>query len=164
MLEIEIQHGDITKVKADAIVYPSNSFAWMGGTSARTIKSEGGKIIEDSARAKAPLEVGKPIATTSGDLPYKAVIHAPTMEMPIGKALEYNVALSVRGALNFADDAEYKTIAMPGMGTGIGSFPKEEAAEIMIEEIKKFNPINLEKVILIDIDEKMVEAWKKELK
>ncbi len=163
MLDIQIQKGDITKVKADAIVNPANAMGWMGGGSAGAIKKIGGPEIEEEVLAKAPLEVGKAVATTAGKLPYKAVIHAPTMESPAEKAMDYNVEMAVRGALLLADDQGFKTIAMPGMGTGIGDFPKDKAAKIMITEIKKLNPINLEKVILIDIDGELVDAWKKEL-
>lgn len=163
MIDIQVQHGDITKVQADAIVIPSNSFGWMGGTSAGSIKNAGGRIIEDQAINKEPLEVGKAIITTAGKLPFKGVIHVPTMDSPAEKAMAYNVEMAVRGALLLADDKGFKNIAMPGMGTGIGDFPKDKAAKIMIAEIKKLNPINLEKVILVDLDEKLVEAWEKEM-
>lgn len=161
MIEIQIQQGDITKVTADAIVNPSNSFGWMGGGSAGAIKRDGGDLIEVQAVDKAPLEVGKAVLTTAGKLPFKGVIHAPTMISPAEKAEPYNVEMSVRGALLLADDHGFKTIAMPGMGTGIGNFPKDQAAKIMIGEIKNFKSMNLEKVILIDLDEKLVEEWKK---
>lgn len=164
MLNIKIQKGDITKVKADAIVNPANSFGWMGGGSAKAIKKAGGSEIEESIIDKAPLEIGKAVATSAGKLDYKAIIHAPTMISPVEKALPYNVTMAVRGALILADDLGFKTIAMPGMGTGIGFFPKKEAAKLMIDEIKKFVSRNLEEVILIDIDEDLVEAWGKENK
>ncbi len=164
MLEIEIQKGDITKVKADAIVNPANSYGWMGGGSAGAIKKNGGEEIEKEVVDKAPLEVGKAVATTAGKLPHKAVIHAPTMTSPTEKAQDYNVAMSVRGALLLADDQKFETIAMPGMGTGIGNFPKTKAAQTMIDEIKKFEPMHLEKVILVDIDEELVKAWQNYLK
>ena len=163
MIEIEIQQGDITKVQADAIVNPANAMGWMGGGSAMAIKNAGGKVIEDEVVNNAPIEVGSALATTAGKLPYKAVIHAATMETPAEKAMDYNVEMAVRGALLLADDQGFKTIAMPGMGTGVGDFPKDKAAEIMIAEIKKMNPINLQKVVLIDIDEELVKAWQKEL-
>ncbi len=164
MIEIEIQKGDITKVNADAIVNPANSYGWMGGGSAGAIKKAGGEEIEKEVVEKAPLEIGRAVATTAGKLPHKAVIHAPTMTSPAEKAMDYNVAMSVRGALLLADDQKFKTIAMPGMGTGIGDFPKDKAAKAMIDEIKKFEPINLEKIILVDVDEEMVKAWQDYLK
>jgi len=168
MLEIEIKKGDITKVKADAIVNPANSFGWMGGGSAYAIKKAGGAEIEMEAVDRGPLEIGRAIATTAGSLPFKAVIHAPTMISPSEEAKPYNAQMAVHGALMLADDKEYKIVAMPGLGTGVGSLDKDEAAKVMIDVIKKFEPRkNLEKVILIDIDKDMVEAWEqvaKELK
>ncbi|MFA5188899.1 MAG: macro domain-containing protein [Patescibacteria group bacterium] len=164
MLDIQIQHGDITKVTADAIVNPANSFGWMGGGSAGAIKRAGGEEIEKEVVAKAPLEIGMAVATTAGKLPYKAVIHAPTMVSPAEKAQGYNVEMAVRGALHLADDFKFKSIAMPGIGTGIGNFPKKDAAKVMIDEIRKFEPINLEKVILIDLDEELVKDWEAQLK
>jgi O-acetyl-ADP-ribose deacetylase (regulator of RNase III) len=161
MIEIQIQKGDITQVQADAIVNPSNGLGWMGGGSAKAIKTNGGDLIEVQAVDKAPLEIGKAILTTAGKLPYKGVIHAPTMESPAQIAEPYNVKMAVRGALHLADDKAFKTIAMPGLGTGIGSFPVEQAAKVMIEEIQKFKPINLEKVILVDLNDELVEEWKK---
>jgi len=110
------------------------------------------------------LEIGNAVATKSGKLPHKAIIHAPTMISPTEKAEPYNVQMSVYGALHLADDMKFKSIAMPGMGTGVGNFPKKDAAKVMIEEIKKFNPINLENVILIDLDEELVKAWETQLK
>ena len=164
MLKIEIQKGDITKIKADAIVNPANSHGWMGGGSAGAIKKAGGEEIEKEVVAQAPLEIGKAVTTTAGKLPHKAVVHAPTMISPTEKAQDYNVSMSVRGALLLADDQKFKTIAMPGMGTGVGDFPKAKAAQVMIDEIKRFEPINLEKVILVDIDEELVKAWQDYLK
>ncbi len=161
MIDIEIKKGDITKIKADAIINPSNGFGWMGGGSAYAIKKAGGEEIEKEIVDKAPLEIGRAVKTTAGKLPYKAIIHAPTMDSPAQLAEGYNVQMAVRGALLLADDQKMKTIAMPGMGTGVGSFPKKKAAQMMIDEIKNFEPLELEKVILVDIDKEMVDEWQK---
>ena len=163
MLEIEIQQGDITKIKADAIVNPANVLGWMGSVSGSAIKSAGGIEIEKEAVNKGPMEIGRAVATTSGELPHQVVIHSPTMENPSEKAKAYNVQMAVHGALHLADDLKLSTLAMPGMGTGVGEFPVKDSAKIMAEEIKKFVPRHLEKVVLIDIDEAMVKAWQKEV-
>lgn len=164
MLNIEIQKGDITQVIADAIVNPANSLGWMQGLAASNIKKAGGEEIEINAVERAPLEIGNAILTNAGELPFKAIIHSSTMATPASNSISYNISMAVRGALHLADDRGFKILAMPGMGTGTGDFPKKEAAQFMIEEIQKFNPIHLEKVILVDVDEEMVKAWQKELK
>ena len=161
MIEIEIQSGDITEAKVDAIVNPANTYGWMGGGVAGAIKQKGGEEIEKEIVAKGHMELGKAVSTTAGELPFKSIIHAPTMENPADKATSYNVAMAVKGALHFADDQGYESIAVPGMGTGVGDFPVEEAAQLMMQEIKAFKPLNLKRVVLIDLNESMIKAWEK---
>ena len=127
------------------------------------IKHVEGTEIEDKVKAKAPLEIGTAIATPSGNLPFKAIIHSPVVISPTDIAEDYNVGLAVQGALILADDKGFKTIAMPGMGTGVGSFPIKDAAKVMIAEIRKFKPMNLERVLLIDENDVLCKAWKEEL-
>lgn len=163
MLNIEVQKGDITQVKADAIVNPANSLGYMLGGAAVAIKKSGGEEIEQQLIERAPLEIGKAILTQPGKLPFKVIIHSATMVTPASGSVAYNISMAVRGALHLADDKGFKVIAMPGMGTGTGAFPKKDAAKVMVQELEKFNPINLEKVILLDLDEELVEAWGNEL-
>jgi len=49
------------------------------------------------------------------------------------------------------------------MGTGVGRLPKAIAAKAMLEEIRSFKATRLEKVVLVDLDEELVEEWKKVL-
>ena len=164
MLEIVIQQGDITEVQADAIVNPANTYGWMGGGTAGAIKEKGGQEIEKEVIDRGTMELGRAVATSAGKLPFKFIIHAPTMENPADKATSYNVAMAVKGALHLADDLKINSLAMPGMGTGVGGFLVAEAAKIMVEEIKNFQPLNLQKVVLIDLNQQMVDAWQKEKK
>lgn len=79
-MEIEVLLGSLLDVKADAIVNPANSYGYMGGGVAGVIKRAGGEEIEREAIKKAPIPVGSAVITTAGRLPFKGVIHAPTME------------------------------------------------------------------------------------
>jgi len=135
----------------------------MGGGVAGVIRRQGGEQIEREAIMKSPIPVGKAVLTSAGRLPFKGVIHSPTMEQPAMRTSAEKVRLSVRAALELADREGFKSIAFPGMGTGVGGLNKEIAAKAMMEEIKSFNATNLERVVLVDIDKEMVEAWRKEL-
>jgi len=53
---------------------------------------------------------------------------------------------------------------MPGMGTGVGGLDKLEAARTMVKAIKETEFRNLQKIILIDIDNEMVEAFERAVK
>lgn len=159
-MEIVILEGSLLDVEADVIVNPANSLGIMGGGVAGVIKKAGGSIIEKEAMLKAPISVGSAIFTSAGRLKFKGVIHAPTMEEPAMETTEEKVRKAVRAALELADNMGFKSIAIPGMGTGVGRLPKEVAAKAMMDEIVKFIPINLEKVVLVDIDRELVEKWR----
>lgn len=162
-MDIEVLLGSILEVKVDAIVNPANSYGLMGGGVAGFIKRVGGQEIEKEAIEKAPIPIGSAILTTAGKLPFKGVIHAPTMEEPAMETTEEKVRKAVRAALQLADKRGFESIAMPGMGTGVGKLPKDVAGRVMIEEIRNFIGKNLKRVVLVDLDEQMVEEWKKNL-
>ncbi len=162
-MQIEVLLGSLLDVKVDAIVNPANSYGYMGGGVAGVIKRAGGEDIEKEAIKKAPIPVGSAIITTAGRLPFKGVIHAPTMEEPAMETTEEKVRKAVRASLELADKLGFESIAMPGMGTGVGRLPKDVAARAMIEEIKAFEAKSLKRVVLVDVDERMVEEWRKNL-
>ncbi len=76
---------------------------------------------------------------------------------------EEKVRKAVRASLHLADKLGFESIAMPGMGTGVDRLPKDVAGRAMIEEIRTFKPVNLKKVILVNLDSQMVEEWRKNL-
>src|SRR5688572_28745324 len=118
-MEIVAQQGDITQVKADAVVNCANSAGDMGGGLAGALSRAGGPAVEEEARSKAPIPIGEAIFTTAGQLPYKGIVHAPTMETP-GPTTIDNVRKATLAALLCADSYGVKILAIPGMGTGVG--------------------------------------------
>jgi O-acetyl-ADP-ribose deacetylase (regulator of RNase III) len=135
--KISVITGDITKLKVDAIVNPANSLLIMGGGVAGAIKRVGGKEIEDESLKSAPVPVGKAVATNAGKLKAKYVIHAPTMEKPAMQITADNVKLAMKGALNYAEHLDVKSLAFPGMGTGVGGLNLEETARVMVAEVER---------------------------
>ncbi|HIQ31145.1 MAG TPA: macro domain-containing protein [Aquifex aeolicus] len=162
-MEIIVRSGSLFDVEADVIVNPANSYGYMGGGVAGAIKRMGGEEIEKEAVERAPINVGEAVLTTAGSLPFKGVIHSPTMEEPAMKTTEDKVRKAVRAALKLADDLCYRSVAFPGMGTGVGRLPKDVAARAMVSEIRGFRATCLERVILVDLDEELVNEWKKAL-
>jgi O-acetyl-ADP-ribose deacetylase (regulator of RNase III) len=136
-VKIKVVTGDITQSNADAIVNPANSSMLMGGGVAGAIKRAGGAEIEAEALKKAPVKVGDAIATKSGQLSAKFVIHTPTMVKPAMRIVAGNVRLAMHAALERARNLKVRNIAFPGLGTGVGGLPLEAAASIMMQELKK---------------------------
>ena len=159
-MTIIIEKGDLTKISCDAIVNPANSFGYMGGGVAGAIKRVGGVEIEKEAISKAPIELGKAIVTKSGTLPCKFVIHAPTMKRPAIRIDVENVRLATKASFETGVKLNIKSIAIPGMGTGVGGVSSEKAAETIIGIVKKFEN-RFEKIFLIDRNEEMIESFKK---
>jgi len=159
-MSIIVVKGDLTQTKCDAIVNPANSFGFMGGGVAGVIKRVGGIEIEKEAVSKAPIAVGKAVATTAGILPCKFVIHAPTMKQPAMRIGIENVKLAIHAALKLGAELNLKSIAIPGMGTGVGGVPIDDAAEVMVSIAKEFEN-KFEEIILIGKNEDLVESFTK---
>lgn len=132
--EIKIIKGDITELKAEAIVNAANNKLEMGGGVAGAIKRKGGKIIEDEAVKRGPIKIGEAIATTAGSLAAKYVIHAATMGLD-HKTDEEKIRSSCRSALLLAKKLKISSIAFPALGCGVGNFPLLAAAKIMAQEV-----------------------------
>ncbi|MGC8812568.1 MAG: macro domain-containing protein [Candidatus Aenigmatarchaeota archaeon] len=158
---ISVKKGDITEEECDAIVNPANSLGYMGGGVALAIKLKGGIKIEEEAIRKAPIRVGKAVATSAGNLKCKFVIHSPTMEKPAQKISLENVRLATKAALELAKKLKVRSIAFPGMGTGVGGIKAEDAAKVMVEECKKFEELEIR---LVAFDESLYKAFKEALK
>ena len=163
MPKIEARKASITTIQVEAIINPANSFGYMGGGVAGVIKQVGGQSIEDEAIEQAPIQVGEAVITGAGDLVCKKVIHAPTMHNPGEKTDEHKVMCAISAALTLAEEHDFKSIAIPGMGTGIGGLDKIEAAQIIVEAIKGMKFKSIQKIILLDVDDEMVNAFLKAL-
>ena len=87
------------------------------------------------------------------------VILYPTVKNPAEKITLDEVRKATRAALRCAAQINAKSVAFPGMGTGVGGIRKEDAARVMIEEIKEFKADF--KVILIGYDDKLTSEFRK---
>lgn len=156
---ITVQVGDITKVHADAIVNAANASLMGGGGVDGAIHRAGGPaILEDckkivARQGKCP--TGEAVITTAGDLPAQYVIHTVGPIWNGGKSKEpEKLANCYRNSLKLAAENGCKTIAFPGISTGVYRFPKELAAEIAVKTVQNFLAANetIEQVIFVCFD------------
>ena len=145
-MELEVVEGDITELDVDALANAANNELWMGAGVAGAIKRAGGAEIEQEAVAQAPIAVGQAIATGAGNLKAKHVVHAAVMGQDLQTSAEL-ISQATRRTLEVADDLGAQTLAMPAFGTGVGGFPIERCAELMVTEARAFEPENLERVV-----------------
>ena len=135
MARIELWNGDICDLEVDAIVNPANLSLWMATGVGGAIKRAGGDAIEFAAVRQAPVPLGESIVTTAGSLAARAVIHAVSLDRDrrtSGPVIE----AAVRSAMARAREIGAASVAFPALGTGVGGFPLEEAAQITVDTVR----------------------------
>ncbi len=162
MSRLALREGDITQVKADAIVNAANSGLWMGAGVAGAIKRAGGKGIEDEAVRQGPIAVGEAVATSAGTLEARYVIHAAAMGTDLVTDAT-KIEHATRNSLLRAEELGISSIAFPALGTGVGGFPYEEAARIIVETTRQHlaGGSCLEEVLFVLYDHEAFEAFRK---
>ena len=72
---------------------------------------------------------------------------------------------ATRNSLLKADELGIKSLAFPALGTGVGGFPIDECAQIMIAEVLKHSAgkTGLKKVAFALFDEQSYMVFKQEL-
>jgi O-acetyl-ADP-ribose deacetylase (regulator of RNase III) len=146
LTELAIVDGDITALEVDAIANAANNHLWMGSGVAGAIKRAGGEEIEREAVRLGPIEVGDAVATGAGRLAPRWVIHGAVM----GQDLRTDAVLvrrTTESCLRVADELGAKSVALPAFGTGVGGFPLDECARIMVDTVRDYKPSSLERVV-----------------
>ena len=159
-LKIKLVQGDITDLEVDAIVNAANNHLWMGAGVAGSIKRKGGKEIEEEAMKKGPIPIGEAIVTSAGKLKAKYVIHAAVMGQDLTINEEY-IKNATLNSLKRAEELKIKSIAFPAFGTGVGGFPLDRCAQIMLDQVKDFSKKAkyLEEVLFVLFDKKSYDVW-----
>lgn len=139
--------GDITALPVDAIANAANDALWMGAGVAGAIKRAGGREIEREAVAKGPIEVGDAVATGAGRLPMRWVIHGAVMGQDLATDGE-KIRRTTRRCLEVADELGAESLALPAFGTGVGGFPLDECARIMVDVITAYEPRELRRAVV----------------
>lgn len=159
-IKIRLIQGDITEQEVDAIVNAANNHLWMGAGVAGAIKRKGGNEIEKEAMSKGPIPVGEVVVTRAGKLKAKYVIHATVMGQDL-TTNEEHIRNATLNSLKKAEELKIKSIAFPAFGTGVGGFPIDECARIMLDEVKEFSKKTkyLKEVLFVLFDKKSYDAW-----
>jgi O-acetyl-ADP-ribose deacetylase len=145
-MRLEVAEGDIAQLEVDAVANAANDHLWMGSGVAGALKRAGGDEIEREAVAKGPIPLGSAVATRAGRLQAKHVIHGAVM----GQDLQTNADLvrqTTRSCLALADELGARSVALPAFGTGVGGFPLDDCARIMVDEARAYEPHALERVV-----------------
>lgn len=149
---VEVHHGSILDLDCDALVSPANSYGIMDGGIDQAYVDHFGVGVQDRTRLAilkrhhGELLVGAADIVETGAERPRWMIAAPTMRVPMALGRE-TVApyLAMRAALLLARHGAFpdgplagqpvadhvKTLAFPGLGTGVGRVPPETCARQM---------------------------------
>src|SRR5215471_20426766 len=165
---IELRRGDITRQPdIDAIVNAANTELWLGSGVAGAIAAAAGPEIEEEAVGKGPIRLGEAVETNAGNLPNKYIIHAAAMgyrpedaavpKRPRSQSSEAIIREATLNSLALAEKLGCRSIAFPALATGVGGFPVEECAAVMIGAAREFvdsNPRSpISKIVFVLFDQ-----------
>ena len=131
MAELEVIAADVTKLEVDAIANAANTQLAHGGGVAAAIARAGGPEVQRESYERGPIGLGEAVETTAGAMPARWVIHAATMELG-GPTSREIIERATRSTLAKAEELGARSLALVAFGTGVGGFPLEEAAEVMV--------------------------------
>ena len=161
MAELEVIAGDVTKLEVDAIANAANTMLRHGGGVAGAISRAGGPEVQRESDAKAPIGLGDAVETTAGDMPCRWVIHAATMELGGPTSAEI-IEQATRATLAKAEELGARSLALVAFGTGVGGFPLEEAARIMVSAAREHSG-GLERIVFAVHGEDAERAFRDQL-
>jgi O-acetyl-ADP-ribose deacetylase len=141
MIELEVLQADVTKLELDAITNAANTELRHGGGVA------------------APIGLGEAVETTAGDMPARYVIHAATMELG-GPTSADIIARATGNTLRKADELGCRSLALVAFGTGVGGFPLEDAARLMVDAVRQHQPSSLERIVFAVHGEAAEQAFR----
>ena len=136
MAELEVIAADVTALEVDAIANAANTQLIHGGGVAGAIADAGGPEVERESTERAPVGLGEAVETTAGDMPARWVIHAATMELG-GPTSADVIERATRATLAKAEELGARSLALVAFGTGVGGFPLDEAARIMVSAARE---------------------------
>ena len=138
-MPLHIIRNDLTFMACDAVVNPTDeALSGSGGVDAQLHRAAGEQLDQACARIGycAP---GSAVLTEGFELPARYIIHTVGPRWVGGAHGERETLASCyRSALSIAREKKLSSIAFPIISAGTFGFPKAEALEIAVREIRAF--------------------------
>ncbi len=163
-IKFEVIKGDITSLDVDAIVNAANpSLLGGGGVDGAIHRAAGPELLSECEKLNG-CSTGEAKITKGYNLKARYIIHTVGPVWYGGYRDEHSLLASCyQSSLKIAREKKIKTIAFPGISTGVYGFPKDLAALIAVNETKRFltknaNPM---RVVFVAFDDESYETYRK---
>ena len=138
-MPLKIIRQDITKIKCDAIVNPTDPHYSHGGGVDAQVHEAAGVELYQACMEQGTLSVGNAIITSAFSLPCKHIIHTVG---PVWKDDHHGEENDLRSCysecLKLALKNKCKSVAIPLIASGTFGFPKDRVLRIAMDAIGEF--------------------------
>ncbi|MBE9536637.1 MAG: macro domain-containing protein [Proteobacteria bacterium] len=134
-MDLKIVEGDLLDQEVEVIVNPwnRNIIPWWlllpQGVSG-AIKKRGGLGPFRELAKKGPIPLGGAVETSSGQLPYKAIIHVAGINF-FWVSTEKSITDSIHSAMEIVKAKGYSSLAFPLIGAGTGGSNQEVVLKLI---------------------------------
>lgn len=162
--KIVVIKGDITTVETEAVVNAANGTLLGGGGVDGAIHKAAGPELRAECEKLNGCNTGEAKITKGYNLKAKYIIHTVGPIWYGGYRDEHSLLASCyQATLKIASEKKIRTMAFPGISTGIYGFPKDLAALIAVNETKRFMMKHSypQQVTFVTFDDENYENYRK---
>jgi len=151
---LEIVAGNLLDQNVDVIVnaWNRNMIPWWlllpQGVSG-AIRKHAGVAPFKELSTKGHIPLGGAVLTSAGNLSFKGIIHVAGINI-FWRATETSIRRSVDNAMRIVEAHGFGSVAFPIIGAGTGSFNKDKALSIMLDQFRQ--QIFTARVLIVEFD------------
>lgn len=164
---MEVWLGDITRLKVDAVVNAANNqLAGGSGVDGAIHRAAGAGQLQEACRRIGFCATGEAVVTPAFALPAKCIIHTVGPVWNGGHAGEPELLRSCYSAcLTLAVQEGARSVAFPAISCGAYGYPREEAAQIAVDEVERCLEVFLliDRVVFACFDDQIAALYQTEL-
>ena len=160
-MKLQAIKDDITTLRVDAIVNAANCSLLGGGGVDGAIHRAAGPELLEACRKLGGCRTGEARITPGFRLKAHYVIHTPG---PIWQGGANGEAALLRNcylnSLALAADAGCRSLAFPGISTGVYRYPQREAAEIAVDTVRQWRGTFPKEVVFCCFSDEMLQIYR----